>query len=133
MQMHPYLNFNGQCAEAFRFYEQVFGGKIEMMMTYGDSPMAAEMPPETHGHVMHARLVAGDGVLMGADGPPEYFEKPQGIHVSVHVEDPEKGKRIFDELAAGGQVTMPFEKTFWARGFGMLVDRFGIPWMLNCE
>ena len=133
MKMNPYLNFNGQCAEAFRFYEQALDGKIEVLTTFGESPMAGEMPPETHGRVMHVRLVAGDAVLMGSDSPPEYFEKPQGISIAIHVDDPEKADRIFNALAEGGTVTMALEQTFWARRFGMLVDRFGIPWMLNVE
>jgi len=133
MKMVPYLNFDGQCEEAFRFYEQCLGGEIVMMMTHGDSPIAGEVPSESHPRIMHARLVVGDATLMGSDSPSEHFQKPQGIYVAIQIEDPEKGERIFNELSEGGQVTMPFEKTFWARGFGMLVDRFGISWMINCE
>ena len=134
MQVNPYLNFNGQCAEAFRFYEQALGGKIEMMMTMGESPMAGETPPEMRDRVMHVRLTIGDQAIMGSDSPPDYYQKPQGLHVSLHYDDPADGARVFNALAEGGTVTMPFEKTFWAAGgFGMLVDRFGTPWMVNCE
>lgn len=132
MKFTPYLNFNGQCAEAFRFYEQVLGGKLEMT-THGESPIAGEVPPEWHDRIMHARLVIGDQVLMGSDSPPEYFQKPQGLYVSIQIDDTEKGERIFNALAEGGTVTMPFAKTFWAAGFGMVTDRFGTPWMVNCE
>jgi PhnB protein len=134
MQVNPYLNFNGQCAEAFGFYEQLLGGKIEAMMTFGESPMAGEMPPESHSRILHARLVVDGQALMGSDAPPEYYAKPQGLYVSLNVETQADGERIFRALAEGGTVTMPFEKTFWAAGgFGMLTDRFGTPWMVNCE
>ncbi|HVR96364.1 MAG TPA: VOC family protein [Thermoanaerobaculia bacterium] len=132
MQINPYLNFNGQCAEAFRFYEQVLGGKIEMMMTMGESPMAGETPPEMLDRVMHVSMTVGGQSLMGSDSPPEMYQKPQGLHVSLHYDTAEEGGRVFNALAEGGTVVMPFEKTFWAEGFGMLVDRFGTPWMVNC-
>jgi PhnB protein len=134
MQAHPYLNFNGRCAEAFRLYEQVLGGKIEFMMTFGESPMADQMPPDQRDGVMHARLAAGDVVLLGSDCPPDMYQRPQGLYVSLNVERAADARRIFDALAEGGSVQMPFEKTFWAAGgFGMLTDRFGAPWMINCE
>jgi PhnB protein len=134
MEFTPYLNFNGQCAEAFRFYEQVLGGRIEMMMTNGESPMAEQVPPALRDRVMHARLAVGDQVLFASDAPPEYYQKPQGLYVSIQVDEPAEAERIFRSLAEGGTVMMPFEKTFWAAGgFGMLVDRFGTPWMVNCE
>ena len=134
MQVNPYLNFDGQCAEAFRFYERVLGGKIEAMQTHGESPIAGEVPSEWHDRILHARLVVGDQVLMASDSPPEMYQKPQGVYVSLQVDKPADAQRIFDALAENGTVTMPFEKTFWAAGgFGMLVDRFSIQWMVNCE
>ena len=134
MQVNPYLNFDGQCAEAFRFYERVLGGKIEVMLTHGESPIAGEVPPEWQDLILHARLVVGGQVLMASDSPPEMYQKPQGLYVSLQVERPADAQRIFEALAEHGSVTMPFEKTFWAAGgFGMLVDRYGTPWMINCE
>jgi PhnB protein len=134
MQLNPYLNFDGQCAEAFRFYEQLLGGKIETMLTRGESPVAGEVPAAWHDRILHARLTVGDQVLMGSDGPPGEYEKPQGIYISLQVDTPGDARRIFEALAQGGAVTVPFEKTFWAAGgFGMLVDRFGTPWMVDCE
>ena len=128
-----YLNFQGNCAEAFRFYERCFGGKIEFMQTFGETPMKDSVRPEEHGLVMHATLkVAGD-TLMGSDAPPQRYEAPQGIYVSVHPKTYEDAERIFKELSAGGKVEMPFQKTFWSPGFGMTRDRFGIPWMVNCD
>lgn len=133
MRFIPYLNFNGQCEAAFKFYEQVFGGKIEMMMAHGDSPIAEHVPLELHKSIMHARLSVGDQVLMGSDAPPDRFEAAKGLWVSIVLEDVAAAERIFNALAENGTVHMPFQETFWAARFGMVVDRFGTPWMLNCE
>jgi PhnB protein len=132
MQLNPYLNFNGQCAEAFKFYEELLSGKITFMMKWGESP-AAEQAPEMAQLIMHATLSLGEGTLMGADVPSAQFQKPQGINISLHLKDKDEGERIFKALAEGGTVQMPFEQTFWAAGFGACVDRFGIPWLVNCE
>ena len=131
MEINPYLNFNGTCGEAFRFYEKVLRGKIEQIHTFGNSPMKDEMPPEMHDRVMHVHLSVGGQNLFGSDAPPQFFAHPQGMHVSINVDTMEEGQRIFNALAEGGTVMMPFEKTFWAPGFGMLTDRFGTPWMVN--
>jgi PhnB protein len=133
MQVNPYLNFNGDCAAAFKFYERLLGAKIEAIMTHGESPIAKDVPPAWHDRVLHARLIVGDTVLMASDSPPEYYEKPQGLYVSLQIDTPAEAERVFRELSQGGRVTMPIDKTFWAERFGMLVDRFGIPWMVNCE
>jgi PhnB protein len=133
MQVNPYLTFNGQCEAAFKFYAQCLGGKIEAMMTHGDSPMANQVSSEWHKKILHARLMVGDKILMGSDAPPERYENPQGFSVSLGIDDPAAAERIFHALAENGTVTMPIQQTFWALRFGMLVDRFGIPWMVNCE
>ena len=135
MKWNPYLTFNGQCEAAFRFYERVLGGKIVALMTHADMPKEAQAqtPPEWKNMIMHVRLVVGDAVLMGSDAPPDRFQKPQGISVSLQVDDPKDAERIFTALADNGKVTMPLQQTFWAIRFGMLVDQFGIPWMVNCE
>jgi PhnB protein len=133
MQVNPYLTFNGECEAAFKFYAQCLGGKIEVMKTYGDSPMANQVSSEWRNKTLHARLMVGDKVLMGSDAPPERYEKPQGFSVSLGINDPAEAERIFHALATNGTVTMPIQQTFWALRFGMLVDRFGIPWMVNCE
>jgi PhnB protein len=131
MKLIAHLNFNGQCAEAFRFYEKCLNGKIRMMMTWGESPMAAQTPQESHGQVMHATLEIGDQMLMGADSGGHY-QKPQGFAVTVNVDDPAEADRIFAALAEAGDVQMPIQATFWALRFGMVTDRFGTPWMINC-
>jgi PhnB protein len=133
MQLNTYLLFKGNCEEAFRFYETALGGKIESMMTYKGSPAEKQTAPEFLQKIMHARLVAGDAVLMGSDDPHEKIDGHQGFTVAVHTDDPAEAERIFHALEKGANVTLPIQATFWALKFGMLVDRFGIPWMVNCQ
>jgi PhnB protein len=134
MQINPYLNFNGNCAEAFKFYEQVLGGKVVFSMTWGEMPGAAEhFPAETHGRIMHVNFKVGDQTIMGADSPADKYQTPKGMNVALHVKDKAEGERLFKALCEGGTVSMPFAETFWSKGFGMCVDRFGIPWMVNTE
>jgi PhnB protein len=133
MTINPYLNFNGNCAEAFKFYEKCLGAKILMMMTHGDSPMASQTPPGWKDKIMHARLVVDDQVLMGSDAPPDHFHTPQGFSIAIGAKEPAEADRIFSALSDGGSVSMPIQETFWARRFGMFVDKFGIAWMVNCE
>lgn len=134
-QINAYLFFDGTCAEAMRFYERTLGGKMEMMMTHAQAPDAPPSPPGAGERIMHARLsIDGGGTLMASDsmvGQP--YGGMKGFSLSLGYGTVAEGKRIFDALAAGGQVTMPFAKTFWAEGFGMLVDRYGTPWMVNVE
>jgi PhnB protein len=133
MQLNPYLFFNGQCEAAFKFYAELLGGKIIAMMTHAGTPAENQVPPEWREKIIHARMVIGDQLLMGSDAPPGHFQQPQGFSVSLIVDAPEDAERIFPALAENGTVRMPLQKTFWAIRFGMLVDRFGIPWMVNCE
>lgn len=132
MQITPYLNFKGQCEAAFRFYEQVLGGQLTALMRFGEMPPGDWEPgPELRDQVMHAYLQLGDFALMGSDCPPEQFQQPAGTSVSISVDDASEGRRIFQSLAEGGSTTMDYAETFWAEGFGMCVDRFGTPWMVN--
>lgn len=133
MQLSPYLTFNGQCEAAFKFYEKVLGGKIEAMLTYAGSPMADQTPPEWRNKVMHARLTIGDTMLMGSDAPPDRYAPMKGIMVTLGIDNPDEAERIFRALSENATVQMPIQKTFWAARFGMLVDQFGTPWMVNCE
>ena len=132
MKINPYLQLNGRCKEAFEFYAQALGAKIDMMMTFGQSP---DMPasPAWQDKIMHASLSVGDQMLMGSDGPEEHPATPQGFSIALSVPTAAEMERIFGELADGGTVRMPPQETFWAGRFGMLVDRFGIAWMLNGE
>ena len=133
MKVNPHLSFNGQCEAAFKFYEEVLDGKVTFSMTWGEMPGADQFPPESHKLIMHTALSVGDETIMGADAPPGRYEAPKGISVGLHLKNLADGERIFNALAEKGKVTMPFEKTFWSPGFGMCVDQFGIPWMINCE
>src|SRR5213594_1960417 len=133
MHINPYLNFDGRCEEAIKVYEGVLGAKLLFKMTWGEGPMAAELPAEAHKLIMHATLAVGDGQLMCADSPPGGYEKPTGTYLSLLVKDTAEGERIFKVLSEKGTVTMPYQQTFWSPGFGMCVDQFGIPWMVNCE
>jgi PhnB protein len=133
MQLNPYLLFNGQCEAAFKFYERVLGGKIEAMLPHEGTPAAEQVPPQWRKKILHARLSVGDHVLMGSDAPPDRYEAMKGFSVTIGVNDPKEAERIFHALAENGTVRMPIEKTFWAERFGMLVDQFGTPWMINCE
>ncbi len=133
MQVSPYLNFNGQCEAAFKFYAECLGGTINTMIPFGGTPAGAQVEPEWTKKIMHAHLTAGSTVVMGSDVPHGRYEKPQGFAVSVIIKTPEAAERVFQALSQQGAVTMPIQKTFWSARFGMLVDQFGIPWMVNCE
>ncbi|HUA57129.1 MAG TPA: VOC family protein [Verrucomicrobiae bacterium] len=135
MQINAYLNFTGQCEEAFQFYEKLLGGKIEGVFRYAGTPVAGQVPPEWGQKIMHIRLKVDESELMGADSAPGLGgDGPaKRFCMSIGVKDPAEAERIFNGLAGGGSVQMPLQQTFWAARFGMLVDRFGIPWMINCE
>lgn len=133
MQMNPYLSFNGQCEAAFTFYEQCLGGRLGEIFRYAGSPMANDVPADWQDKVMHGSLTVGEQVLMGGDVAPGGYEAPRGFSLSLQIKSTAEAERIFRELADAGRIVLPLEKTFWAARFGMLVDRFGIPWMINCE
>jgi PhnB protein len=133
MQLNPYLTFNGQCEAAFKFYERCLGGKIIAMMTHVGTPAEQHVPAEWRNKIMHARLTVNDEVLMGSDAPPDHYQQPKGVSVALQIKDPADAERTFNALAENGTIQMPIQETFWATRFGMLVDQFGIPWMINCE
>lgn len=133
MQLGPYLTFKGDCEAAFKFYEKCLDGKIEALVPHAGTPAEQQVPPEWRNKILHARLAVGEDVLMGSDAPPERYEQPKGFSVTLDVDKPADAERMFKALSEKGNVTMPIQKTFWAERFGMLVDRFGTPWMINCE
>ena len=133
MQIQTYLSFNGQCEEAFTFYARCFGGQVGHLFRYGGSPMAESVPPDWQDKVMHGNLTIGGLELMGDDVASAGYERAKGFSLSIQIKDVAEAERIFEELGEGGSVTMPLEETFWAARFGMVVDRFGIPWLINCE
>jgi PhnB protein len=132
MQVNPYLFYNGNCEAALKFYEKVLGAKIEAMLTYEVGPDDMPIPPDYKKKIMHAKISIDDEVIMASDAPPGNFHMPQGFSVSLQVEDPADAERRFKALSEGGKVNMPFGKTFFSKGFGMCVDQFGTPWMVNC-
>jgi len=125
--------FNGNCAEALKFYEKALGAKIEFSMPFAGSPAADTVPADFGNKILHATILVGDTKVMASDAPPGHYQQPQGISVSLSLDDPAKGEAIFNALSENGQVQMPYQPTFWAAGFGMCTDRFGIPWMVNVE
>jgi PhnB protein len=133
MDVNPYLNFNGNCEEAFRFYEKHLGGKIESIHTFAGSPMENQLPPEWGNKVMHIRMKVGTTVLMGSDAPGDRYQAPQGFSVSLNLKDESEADRVYAALSTKGKILMEIQQTFWAKRFAMFTDRFGIPWMINCE
>jgi PhnB protein len=130
---NTYLNFAGNCEEAFTNYETILGGKIIAMMKARGTPMEKDVAEEFWDKIMHARMTVGGMVIMGSDAPPEHFKPQQGFSVNIGVDTPAEADRIYAALAEGGTQIMPIAETFWAHRFGMCVDRFGTPWMVNCE
>ncbi|MDR7220767.1 VOC family protein [Aminobacter aminovorans] len=131
MKLVNYLFFNGNCREAFEFYAKVFDGEIVGLVTYRDEPGESSMPVDWQDKVMNVQLSIGDQSLMASDSPPQYASEMGGFSISVDLGDLGRAERIFAALADGGTVTMPFAPTFWAKGFGMLKDKFGTPWMIS--
>jgi PhnB protein len=132
MQMNPYLSFKGNCEVAFRFYEECFGGQMGPLFRYAETPAEHLVPSEWSDKIMHGSVAVAGQVLMGADVAPERYEEPKGFSLSLQIESAADAERIFLELARDGRVLMPLEKTFWAERFGMVIDRFGLPWLINC-
>lgn len=128
--INPYVYYDGKCEAAFKFYEKVLGAKIEMMLRNSEAPPEMPCPPERKQQIMHGRISINGQVLMASDAPPEHFHKPQGFSLSLTVNDPAEAERKFKALCDGGSVNMAWSKTFFAKGFGMGVDQFGIPWMV---
>ncbi|HEY4160088.1 MAG TPA: VOC family protein [Polyangiaceae bacterium] len=128
-----HLHFDGRCKEALAAYAACLGGKISFSMTWGESPAAQQAPPAWADKIIHASLEFDGQTISADDAPPGNYSKPQGFSVMVSTPDLARAESIFKTLAAGGEVRMPFAKTFWSPGFGMAVDRFGIPWMVSCS
>ena len=133
MRFNSYLLFDGDCEEAFKTYAKIFGAKIEMMLNHEGTPASCQVPPEWQKKILHARISIGDAVLMASDAPPGRYSKPQGFSVNIGLHDVKEAERIFSALSESATVTMALGETFWAHRFGMLTDRFGIPWMVNVE
>jgi PhnB protein len=129
--LNPYVFYNDKCEAAFKYYEKVLGAKIEVLIRAEEAPADMPTAPERKKTIMHGRLSIDGDVLMASDAPPERLSKPQGFRVSLTIHDPAEAERKFNALAEGGSIDMPFGKTFFSKGFGMCIDQFGIPWMVN--
>jgi PhnB protein len=132
MLINPYLTFDGTCREAFAFYEKVLGARTEAMLTYGDMPADMGCPPDLHDRIAHVRLVVDGQVLMASDSGSGTHEPQQGVSVHLGIDEPAEARRTFAALSEGGTVCMPLGETFWSHAFGVVTDRFGTSWMINC-
>lgn len=133
MKLHTYLNYGGNCAQAFRFYEQHLGGKISMMMTHAEQPSPQNVPPERSKDILHARIEIGGTILSVADVPPERFHPMRSAYLTLNVDSIDEAERIYALLSDGGDIFMPIEETFFAFRFAMLRDKFGTSWMIVNE
>jgi len=133
VKLHTYLNYGGNCKEAFQFYEQHLGGKIIMMMTHGEMPDPGNVPPDWKNAILHARITIGETDLMAADVPPERFQPMRSAYLSLTVGSNDEAERIYALLSDGGEIFMPMEETFFAHRFAMLRDKFGTSWMILHE
>ena len=133
MDVNPYLSFNGQCEAAFKFYEQCLGGQLGAIFRYAGTPLADQVPADWQDKVMHGSLTVGEQVLMGADVAPDHYETPKGFSLSLQITNVTDAERIFRELSEDGRIVVALDKTFWADRFGVVIDRFGTPWLINCE
>ncbi len=133
MHINPYLTFNGNCEEAFKAYAKILDGEIVAMIPHEGTPAESNVPPAWQKKILHARLALGDDTLMGSDVPPDRYKPVQGFSVTLRIKDIAEAERVFNALAEKATIGMPLGETFFAHRFGMLVDRFGTPWMIVCE
>ena len=133
MTINTYVHFNGNCEEALNFYAKALGMKIAFMLRYSEAPAGHDCGKELGAKIMHGRIVSGNNVIMASDCPPDRYEKPAGFGISVNVETPAEADTYFSALSDKATIVMPIGETFWAQRFGMLVDKFGVSWMVNCE
>ena len=133
LEISAYLSFKGDCEAAFHFYEKVLGATPGLLFRYADSPMADVVPEGWEKKIMHGSVHVGEHLIEGADVPPDRYEEPKGFSLSLNARSAREADSLYEELAKGGRIVYPIAKTFWSERFGMVVDRFGIPWMINCE
>ena len=133
MKLYTYLNYGGNCRQAFEFYEEHLGGKIRFVTTHGEQPDNTAVPPEWKNAVLHARMELGETILLGADIPPDRFKPMRSAYLTLIVDSIGEAELIYALLSEGGEIFMPMEETFFARRFAMLRDRFGTSWMLLDE
>jgi len=133
MQLNAYLNFDSDCEAAFNDYDDDIGGNVATLPPFGEGLMAKQTPAEYRDGIMRAHVHLDDGTLKGSDCTPEHPHEPvKSAYVVLHVSDEKKAERIFNALADGGTVTISLQQTLWAHRYGMAVDRFGVPYIVNC-
>jgi len=133
MRISPHLCFDGQCREAMQLYQKTLGGTIQTMLTYGESPMASTTDSRWHDRIVHATLMLDEIELTGVDTIAGSYQRPQGFFLTLTLDGVARAQDIYQSLAQGGVIVVPFEKTFWSPGFGVLVDRFNVPWEINAN
>ena len=133
MTISIHINFNGQCQKAFEFYSQVLDGEIGSMLKFGDSPAGQQAAKEWQDKIVHANIIIQDIEIAGGDVTPEQYLAPQGFHLLLSVENEEEAQTIFNALSKDGHIVLPLQETFWSSCYGILVDRFGVPWKINCR
>lgn len=132
MRISSHINFDGQCEEAFRVYERVLEGSLQTLLRFSDSPIRSQVPAEWQSRILHATLLVGECELLGSDVFPGQSGHKQGFSVTLSLADSERAKSIFAALGAGGSVLMPLQETFWAKAFGVVTDKYGVTWEINC-
>jgi PhnB protein len=132
-KLHTYLNYGGNCEQAFRFYKEHLGGKITVMMTHGQQPGAKDVPPEIKNTILYVRMTLGETEIMASDVPPDRFKPMRSVYLSLSLPSTEEAERIYALLSNGGEIFMPMQETFFAFRFGMLRDKFGTSWMILHE
>jgi len=133
MKLTTYLNFGGNCADAFRFYEEKLGGKISALMTYGEMPGDSKEKTEMKNAAIHASITIGDTNVMASDVPPDRFQPMRSAYLCLGLDSDAEAERVFKLLSDGGESFMPIQETFFATRFGMLRDKFGTSWMIIHE
>lgn len=132
MRIDFHINFSGQCQAAFEFYQSLLGGQVELL-TYGNSPAKDSVPSGWTEKIVHGSFAFNNLQIAGADVLPESYQKLQGFQLLLQLNSAAEAQRIFDALAEGGVITMPLQKTFWSEAYGIVTDRFGVPWEVNSD
>ena len=133
MTLNTYLHFNGNCEEALKFYEKALGMKTAFMLRYSEAPAGEQCDQQLASKIMHGRLVSGSNVIMASDCPPDRYQPQAGFSISINTDTPAEADKYFNALSEKATIIMPIGETFWAQRFGMLIDKFGVSWMVNCE
>jgi PhnB protein len=133
MKISVHVMFKGDCESAFAAYARILGGAVVYSLTWSDSPASAQAPADWQGKIYHATMKLGDLTLMGADPLPADYRPLQGVSLAVAPANPAEAHRVFAELAEGGVERMPIQETFWSPAFGVVTDRFGLEWEINCD